>query len=39
LREESFAPQCNQAGGVEMTRMNSPETHESVKRSNIRSHF
>jgi hypothetical protein len=32
LREESFAPQCNEAGGVEMTRMNSPKTHEAVKR-------
>ena len=32
LREERFAPQCNQAGGVEMARMDSPETHEAVER-------
>ena len=32
LSEERFAPECNQAGGVEMTRMESPETHELMQR-------
>ena len=30
LRQERFAPQCNQAGGVEMARMDGPETHQIV---------
>lgn len=31
LREKSFAPECNQAGGVEMARVKGPETHEIVQ--------
>jgi hypothetical protein len=38
LREESFAPQRNESDTVEMTRMNGPETHEAVKRSNACTH-
>jgi len=30
LRKERFAPQCDQTGGVEMARMDCPETHEAV---------
>jgi hypothetical protein len=30
LRKECFAPQCDQTGGVEMARMDCPETHEAV---------
>lgn len=37
LREKRLAPECNQAGGVEMARMESPETHESGQRIEIRS--
>lgn len=28
LREQGFAPQCNEADGVEMTRMDGPDAHE-----------
>ena len=28
LREECLAPQCHQTGGVEMVRMDGPQTHE-----------
>jgi hypothetical protein len=30
LRKESFAPQCNEASGVEMARIECPEAHEAV---------
>jgi len=30
LRQESLAPQSNQAGGIEMSRMHSPEAHEAM---------
>lgn len=30
LRKEGFPPEGNQAGGVEMTRMQGPETHETI---------
>jgi hypothetical protein len=30
LREEGFPPEGDEAGGVEMTRMKGPETHETV---------
>jgi hypothetical protein len=30
LRKQGFAPQGNQAGGIEVARMDSPEAHEIV---------
>ena len=30
LRKEGFAPECNEASGVEMARMECPEAHEGV---------
>ena len=37
LRKKGFAPQGNQAGGIEMARMDSPEAHKAVNVGNIRS--
>lgn len=30
LRKKGFAPQCNEAGGIEMARMECPKAHESL---------
>jgi hypothetical protein len=32
LRKQGFAPECYEAGGVEMAGMESPKTHEAVQR-------